>query len=124
MQQRLGKYELLERIGQGGQGTVYRARDTDLDRIVAIKIIDQSVADDPAYSDALRREARLAASLDHPKMFKELRPLIRQYLNHERGSHSQFLQKLKDSTVRKSDGTISRDLGFCDIDEGEFADAT
>ena len=37
MQQRLGKYELLERIGQGGQGTVYRARDTELDRIVAIK---------------------------------------------------------------------------------------
>ena len=68
MQQRLGKYELLERIGQGGQGTVYRARDTDLDRIVAIKVIDQSVVDDPAYSDALRREARLAASLDHPNV--------------------------------------------------------
>ena len=68
MQQRLGKYELLERIGQGGQGTVYRARDTDLDRIVAIKVIDQSVVDDPEYSDALRREARLAASLDHPNV--------------------------------------------------------
>ena len=68
MQQRLGKYELLERIGQGGQGTVYRARDTDLDRIVAIKVIDQSGADDPSYSEALRREARLAASLDHPNV--------------------------------------------------------
>ena len=40
MQQRLGKYELLERIGPGGQGTVYRARDADLDRVVAIKVIN------------------------------------------------------------------------------------
>ena len=68
MLQRIGKYEILEQIGRGGQGTVYRARDTDLDRIVAIKVIDQSVVDDPGYLDALRREARLAASLDHPNI--------------------------------------------------------
>lgn len=66
MLQRIGKYEILERVGRGGQGTVYRARDTGLDRIVAIKVLDQSVADDPGYLDALRREAQLAASLDHP----------------------------------------------------------
>ena len=68
MLQRIGRYEILERIGQGGQGTVYRARDTDLERIVAIKVIDQPVAGDPGYSDALRREARLAARLDHPNI--------------------------------------------------------
>ena len=68
MLQRIGKYEILEQIGRGGQGTVYRARDTDLDRIVAIKVIDQSVVDDPGYLDALRREAQLAASLDHPNI--------------------------------------------------------
>ena len=68
MQERLGKYEILERLGQGGQGTVYRARDTELDRIVAIKVIDQSVADEPAYGEALRREARLSSSLDHPNV--------------------------------------------------------
>ena len=68
MLQRIGKYEILEQIGRGGQGTVYRARDTGLDRIVAIKVIDQSVADDPGYLDALRREAQLAASLDHPNI--------------------------------------------------------
>ena len=68
MLQRIGKYEILEQIGRGGQGTVYRGRDTDLDRIVAIKIIYQSVVDDPGYLDALRREAQLAASLDHPNI--------------------------------------------------------
>ena len=67
MLQRIGRYEILEQIGRGGQGTVYRARDTSLDRIVAIKVIDQSVADDPGYLDAPRREAHLAASLDHPQ---------------------------------------------------------
>ena len=68
MLQRIGKYEILERVGRGGQGTVYRARDTGLDRIVAIKVLDQSVADDPGYLDALRREAQIAASLDHPNI--------------------------------------------------------
>ena len=66
MLQRIGRYEILERIGQDEQGTVYRARDTDLDRIVATKVIDQPVDGDPGYSEALRREARLAARLDHP----------------------------------------------------------
>ena len=56
MLQRIGRYEILGLIGRGGQGTVYRARDTGLDRIVAIKVVDQSVADDPGYVDAL--EAR------------------------------------------------------------------
>ena len=44
MLERLGKYEILETIAAGGQGTVYRARDTVLDRIVAVKIINQPVA--------------------------------------------------------------------------------
>ena len=65
MLQRIGRYEILERIAAGGQGTVYRARDTTLDRIVAVKVINQLVADDPQYLEALQREARLAAGLDH-----------------------------------------------------------
>jgi serine/threonine-protein kinase len=47
MLQRIGRYEILERIAAGGQGTVYRARDTVLDRVVEVKVINQPVADDP-----------------------------------------------------------------------------
>ena len=68
MLQRIGRYEILERIAAGGQGTVYRARDTDLDRVVAVKVINQPVADDPQYLEALQREARLAGGLDHPNI--------------------------------------------------------
>ena len=68
MLQRIGRYEILEPIAAGGQGTVYRARDTVLDRVVAVKIINQPVTDDPEYLEALQREARLAARLDHPNI--------------------------------------------------------
>ena len=68
MLQRIGRYEILERIATGGQGTVYRARDTTLDRVVAVKVIDQPVTDDPGYLKTLQREARLAAGLTHPNI--------------------------------------------------------
>ena len=68
MQQRLGRYELVERIASGGQGIVWRARDPNLNRIVAIKVLNQPVADDPRYLEALQREARLAAGLVHPNI--------------------------------------------------------
>ena len=68
MLQQIGRYEIIERISAGDQGTVYRARDTVLDRIVAIKVINQSVNDDPEYLETLRREVRLAGDLDHPNV--------------------------------------------------------
>jgi serine/threonine-protein kinase len=68
MLERIGRYEILDRIASGGQGTVYRARDTVLDRVVAVKVINQNIEDDPAYLEALQREARLAARLDHPNI--------------------------------------------------------
>ena len=68
MLQRLGKYDIQEIIGSGGQGTVYRARDTRLDRDVALKVMNGSVSGDSEYAEILETEARLAARLNHPNI--------------------------------------------------------
>src|SRR5260370_18900022 len=63
---RLGPHEILSAIGAGGMGEVYRARDTRLDRIVAIKVLPAHLADDPERRERFEREARTIASLNHP----------------------------------------------------------
>ena len=63
---RLGPYEILSAIGAGGMGEVYRARDTRLDRIVAIKVLHAHLADRPDLRERFEREARTIASLNHP----------------------------------------------------------
>jgi serine/threonine protein kinase/Tol biopolymer transport system component len=63
---RLGPYEIQSSIGAGGMGEVYRARDTRLDRVVAIKVIAGAVALDPAFRERFDREARAVSALDHP----------------------------------------------------------
>src|SRR5229473_1716946 len=63
---RLGPYEILSAIGAGGMGEVFRARDTRLDRIVAIKVLPAHLADDPERRERFEREARTIASLNHP----------------------------------------------------------
>src|SRR6202521_5712356 len=63
---RLGPYEILSAIGAGGMGEVYRARDTRLDRIVAIKVLPMHLADRPELRERFEREARTIASLNHP----------------------------------------------------------
>ena len=68
MLEHLGKYEILETIAAGGQGTVYRARDMVLDRVEAIKVINQPVTDDPEFLESLQREPRFAARLTHPNV--------------------------------------------------------
>src|ERR1700722_5675922 len=62
----LGPYEITGAIGAGGMGEVYRALDTRLDRIVAIKVLPTNFADHPERRKRLEREARAAASLNHP----------------------------------------------------------
>ena len=66
----LGPYEILDCIGRGGMGLVYRARDPRLDRQVAIKLLLPDMADDPQARERLRREALAAAALDHPFICK------------------------------------------------------
>jgi Tol biopolymer transport system component len=63
---RLGPYEILGKLGAGGMGEVYRARDSRLERDVAIKRISDSLAADPTYLARFEREARMLASLNHP----------------------------------------------------------
>ncbi len=63
---RLGPYEILSAIGAGGMGEVYRAKDTRLDRIVAIKVLPSHLADSPKLKERFEREAKTIASLNHP----------------------------------------------------------
>ena len=63
---RLGPYEILSQIGAGGMGEVYKARDTRLDRMVAIKVLPAHLADRPELRERFEREARTIANLNHP----------------------------------------------------------
>jgi serine/threonine protein kinase len=63
---RLGPYEIQSAIGAGGMGEVYKARDTRLDRTVAIKVLPARVASDPNLRERFEREARAVAGLNHP----------------------------------------------------------
>ena len=63
---RLGPYEILAAIGAGGMGEVYKARDTRLDRTVAIKVLLAGVSADPDRRHRLVQEARAASALNHP----------------------------------------------------------
>jgi len=65
---RLGPYEIQSLIGSGGMGEVYRARDTRLDRLVAIKVVTTGLTPDPAAISRLEQEARAAAALNHPNI--------------------------------------------------------
>lgn len=63
---RLGPYEVVSAIGAGGMGEVYRARDTRLDRTVAIKILPDALAGDEQFRERFEREARAISQLNHP----------------------------------------------------------
>ena len=63
---KLGPYEIVSAIGAGGMGEVYKARDTRLDRTVAIKVLPEHVASDPDLKQRFEREAKTISSLNHP----------------------------------------------------------
>jgi eukaryotic-like serine/threonine-protein kinase len=65
---RIGRYEVVAQIGAGGTGEVYRARDTQLHRDVALKILRDTFATDPDRLSRFEREAQLLAALNHPRI--------------------------------------------------------
>ena len=65
---RLGAFLLLQLLGMGGMGGVYRARDEALNREVAIKVMLKSLGDDPQFVETFQREAQAAAKLNHPNI--------------------------------------------------------
>ena len=65
---KLGPYEILSPLGAGGMGEVYRARDTRLDRSVAVKILPSHLSEDSEAKQRFDREARTISSLNHPNI--------------------------------------------------------
>jgi serine/threonine protein kinase len=66
--QRLGPYQLIDKIGEGGMGAVYKARDISLQRTVAVKVLPSALAADKIYVTRFVREARSVAKLSHPNL--------------------------------------------------------
>jgi serine/threonine protein kinase len=66
----LGPYRLLEKVGRGGAGNVYKARHTALERVVALKLLAEEQSDDPILISRFRREMRIVGQLNHPNIVR------------------------------------------------------
>ena len=91
---RLGPYEVIAPLGAGGMGEVYRARDTRLDRTVAIKILPAHLSGSPESRARLDREARTISSLNHPHI------CVLHDIGHTEGIDYLVMEHLEGETLR------------------------
>jgi Tol biopolymer transport system component/predicted Ser/Thr protein kinase len=103
---RLGPYEILSAIGAGGMGEVYRARDTRLERIVAVKILPDHLSDRAELRERFEREARTIASLNHPHI------CTLHDIGHQEGTDFLVMEYLEGETLaeRLKKGPLPLDL--------------
>jgi eukaryotic-like serine/threonine-protein kinase len=90
---RLGRYEILGLLGRGGMGEVYKARDSRLDRVVAVKVLAEAVAGDVDHRARFEREARAISALEHPNICAVYD------VGEENGAHYIVMQYLEGQTM-------------------------
>ena len=105
---RLGPYQVVAPLGAGGMGEVYRARDTRLDRTVAIKVLPAHLADRPDLRERFEREARSASSLNHPNI------CVLHDIGSENGVDFLVMEFLEGMTLADRLGRSNRPLAFTD----------
>ena len=93
--QKLAHYEIVELLGKGGMGEVYRAKDTKLGRGVAIKVLREDIASDPERLKRFEQEARSASALNHPNIIT-----IHDIGEHE-GTHYIAMEYVEGVTLRE-----------------------
>src|SRR5207247_8002249 len=97
----VGRYEIIEELGRGGMAIVYLARQTDLDRLVALKELSAFHASDPAFARRFLRESRLAGSLSHPNIVT-----VHEYFEHE-GTPYIAMEYIERGSLRPYIGKLS-----------------